>query len=139
MNPIEKINHFLTQAGTFYLTTVDGNHPKCRPVAFHMAADDKIYFGIGDFKEVYQQIRKNPYVEFCATVEKEFLRYFGTAVFETDNTIAERVLTAAPAMRKIYNEKTGYQLAIFHLYPATAEFRTMLGIKETYTFPEALK
>ena len=38
MNPIEKVNDFLTQAETFYLTTVDGDRPKCRPVAFHMLA-----------------------------------------------------------------------------------------------------
>ena len=50
MNPIEKVNDFLTQAETFYLTTVDGDRPKCRPVASHMLAGDRLYFGIGDFK-----------------------------------------------------------------------------------------
>ena len=32
MTPLEKVNDFLTQAGTFYLTTVDRDRPKCRPV-----------------------------------------------------------------------------------------------------------
>lgn len=134
MNPIEKVNDFLTQAETFYLTTVDGDRPKCRPVAFHMLAGDRLYFGIGDFKEVYRQMQKNPHVEFCAAVGKGFLRYYGDAVFEQDYTIAERVLAAAPAMQKIYNETTGYRLAIFHLEHATAEFRSMMGVQESYTF-----
>ena len=79
-------------------------------------------------------MQKNPHVEICVVVGKEFLRYYGTAVFEKDHTIAERVLAAAPAMQKIYNEQTGYKLEIFHLEDATAEFRGMLGINEAYSF-----
>ena len=134
MKPIEKVNDFLTQAGIFYLSTVDGDKPKCRPVAFHMLMDDRLYFGTGDFKEVYKQIQKNSHVEFCATVGKEFIRYFGTAVFEPNDIIAEKVLAAAKKIKKIYNEKTGYQLKIFHLENATAEFRNALNAVETYTF-----
>ncbi len=37
-------------------------------------------------------------------------------------------------MQKIYNEQTGYRLAIFHLENATAEFRNMLGVQESYRF-----
>lgn len=48
-----------------------------------------LYFGVGEFKEVYKQIKK------------------------------------------IYNVQTGYKLGIFHLESATAEFRTMSGIKES--------
>ena len=134
MNPIEKVNDFLTQAETFYLTTFDGDRPKCRPVASHMLAGERLYFGIGDFKEVYRQMQENPHVEFCAAVGKGFLRYYGDAVFEQDYTIAEQVLAAAPAMQKINNETTGYRLAIFHLEHATAEFRSMMGVQESYTF-----
>nr|WP_308505808.1 pyridoxamine 5'-phosphate oxidase family protein [uncultured Agathobaculum sp.] len=134
MKPIEKVNDFLTQAGTFYLTTVDGDKPKCRPVAFHTLDGDRLYFGIGDFKAVYRQMQGSPHVEFCAADSKGFLRYFGKAVFEADDTIAQQVLAAAPAMQKIYNSATGYRLAIFHLENATAEFRNMLAVQESYTF-----
>lgn len=81
-------------------------------------------------------MRENPHVEICAVVGKEFLRYYGTAVFEKDGVIAEKVLQAAPSMRKIYNEETGYRLAIFHLEDASAEFRGMLGVREAYSFSE---
>ena len=105
-----------------------------RPVAYHLADGDRVYFGVGDFKEVYKQMRKNPHVAFCATVGKEFLRYFGRAVFETDDVIANRALDAAPAMRQIYNERTGYRLAVFHLEYAEVECRGMTGVKERYRF-----
>lgn len=134
MDSLKKVDDFLTQAGTFYLTTVDGDQPKCRPVGLHLLIDDKLYFGVGDFKEVYRQLQQNPNAEICATVGDEFLRYFGQAVFEDSYEIAEKALAAAPFLQTIYNEKTGYKLAIFHLAPATAEFRTMLDVKESYTF-----
>lgn len=134
MKNIEKVDNFLAQAGTFYLATTDGNKPKCRPIGFHMVAGETLYFGVGTFKEVYKQMRQNPNVEFCATVGNEFLRYYGTAVFETDDTIAEAVLANAPGLRNIYNEQTGYKLGIFHLEYATAEFRSMSGIQESYSF-----
>ena len=78
MNPIEKVNDFLTQAETFYLTTVDGDRPKCRSVASHMLAGERLYFGIGDFKEVYRQMQKNPHEEFCAAEGRAFCGITGT-------------------------------------------------------------
>ena len=134
MNPLEQVNAFLTRAGTFYLTTVEGDRPKCRPTGFHLLDGGRLYFGVGDFKAVYRQIRENPHVELCAVVGKEFLRYYGDAVFETDDAVAQLALDAMPAMREIYNEKTGYHLAIFHLEHAAAEFRNMLRVQETYSF-----
>ena len=42
MTPLEKVSDFLTQAGTFYLTTVDGDRPKCRPIAFHRLENGRL-------------------------------------------------------------------------------------------------
>ena len=107
MEPLEQVNDFLTQAGTFSLTTVDGDRPKCRPVVFHKLEGGKLYFAVGNFKEVYRQMRENPSVELCAAVGKEFLRYYGKAVFQPDHTMAERVLAAMPAMAQIYRLSAG--------------------------------
>lgn len=134
MDNLAKVNDFLAQAGTFYLTTTDGDKPKCRPVGFHMLEGERIYFGVGEFKDVFKQMKANPNVEFCAAVGNAFLRYYGKAVFEDDYTIANKVLANAPALQKIYNDETGYKLGIFHLENATAEFRNMLEVKERYNF-----
>ena len=98
MKPLETINDFLTQAAPFYLATVDGDRPKCRPVAFHLLREGKLYFGIGDFKAVYRQMQANPQVEFCAVLGKRFLWYFGRAAFEPDDTLAQEVLAAGFAV-----------------------------------------
>jgi uncharacterized pyridoxamine 5'-phosphate oxidase family protein len=55
------------------------------------------------------------------------LRYTGTASFETDEKYAEMMLNAAPNLRNIYNEKTGYKLAVFHLEQATAVDIPVMG------------
>lgn len=134
MTDIEKVNEFLTQAKTFYLATVEGDHPKCRPLGFHMVSGGRLYFGVGEFKEVYRQMQENPKVELCATCGGEFLRYYGRAVFETDHTLARQIVAASPFLQGIYNEETGRQLGVFHLENATAEFRGMLEIKESLHF-----
>lgn len=95
-----------------------------------MLSRNRLYFGVGEFKEVYRQMRANPRVEICAAADGGFLRYYGEAVFETDYALAEKALAGAPALRKIYNEQTGNRLGIFHLEKAAAEFRDMLTVKE---------
>lgn len=134
MNNIQIVEDFLNEAGTFYLATTDGNQPKCRPIGFHLLKDGKIYFGVGTFKDVYQQMQENPYVEICACKGGKFLRYYGKAVFENDDVIADGVLEKSPGLKKIYNQETGHQLGIYHLENAKAEFHVMSKLKETYCF-----
>ena len=58
MSDIQKVNEFITEAGVFFLASVDGDQAKCRPLGFHMLVDDKIYFGVGTFKEVWKQMQE---------------------------------------------------------------------------------
>lgn len=132
MDHIQKVNNYLSDAGTFFISTVDGDKPKCRPFGFHMLHDGKIYFGMGTFKDVYQQITQNPNVEVCAMQGREFLRYYGTAVFSTDESLSKQALDSMPQIKAMY-EANGYKMAMFYLDNATAEFRTMGGIKESVT------
>lgn len=131
---IKKVEEFLKGSPVFYLTTIDGNKPKCRPLGLHLLLEDKLYFGVGTFKDVYAQMQVNPNVEICICKDSEFLRYYGKAVFETDDRIANIAIKFSPFLQKIYNESTGKKLAMFRLEEATAEFRSMTGIQEAYSF-----
>lgn len=132
MNAMEKVEAYLKEAKVFYLATVDGDQPKCRPLGFEMMVDGMLYFGVGTFKEVYRQLQANPKTEICACKGMDFLRYYGRAVFETDDRLAEIALERAPFLKEIYNETTGYKLGIFHLEDATAEFRSLMKVEESY-------
>lgn len=118
---MSRINDFLTEAGIFYLATEDGDQPKLRPISGHFEEDGKVIFGVGTFKNVYKQMVKNPKVEIVALNKKaHWLRYTGTAVFETDPKYAEHALEHNPMLKRIYNEETGNKLGMFHLENATA-------------------
>ena len=52
---VSKVNDFLSEAGVFFLATVDGDQPKIRPLGAHMEMDGKVLFAPvaippGDFK-----------------------------------------------------------------------------------------
>lgn len=125
---MSKVNDFLTEAGVFFLATVDGDQPKVRPLGAHLEMDDKVLFGVGDFKDVYKQMVANPKVEIVACKQDgHWLRYTGKAVFEEDPKYAEAALDMMPDLRNIYNEQTGNKMMIFHLEDATAVDIAMMG------------
>ncbi|MBQ3472756.1 MAG: pyridoxamine 5'-phosphate oxidase family protein [Methanobrevibacter sp.] len=131
----ERIDEFMNEAKVFFLATVDGDKPKNRPLGFHLLKDGKIYFGVGNFKDVFKQMEANPYVEIVALVETDFLRYYGKAVFEENYDFADAIVAGNDFLKGIYNDETGFKLAIFHLEEATAEIRDITGkIIESYNF-----
>lgn len=134
MSDISKVSDFLSKARVFYLTTVNGDLPKCRPLGLFVEHNEELYFCIGDHKDVYKQIEKNNNVEICATVEMDFIRYYGKAVFTDDQAVMDKALKAMPMLGQLYNEKTGFKMKMFRIEKATAEFRNMMAIKEKIEF-----
>lgn len=134
----EKINDWLNecveQSGTFFLTTVDGDKPKSRPISFHMLKDGINYFGVGEMKEVYRQMQANPYVEITGLMGKgmQFIRYYGKAVFAEGTELAQEALSQPgyPVMKKIYAEGSGHVFGVFHLEDAVCERRAMMSVIE---------
>lgn len=131
MTNVEKVSAYLDQARIFYVTTVDGDKPKCRPFGFKMIHDGKLYFGVGTFKDCYKQMQKNPHVEIAASDGKGFLRYYGKAEFSDDPALFEHACAEADFLAKMYNEETGRKLGLFCLTDATAEFRNLFEIEES--------
>ena len=125
---MSKVNDFLSEAGVFFLATVDGDQPKLRPLGAHLEMDGKVVFGVGDFKAVYRQMVANPKVEIAACKQDgHWMRYTGRVVFEEDPKYAEAMLEAMPNLRDIYNETTGHKMMAFHLEDATAVDIAVMG------------
>jgi uncharacterized pyridoxamine 5'-phosphate oxidase family protein len=128
---MSKVNDFLTEAGVFFMATVDGDQPKIRPLGAHIEMDGKVLFGVGDFKSVYRQMVVNPKVEIVACKQNgHWLRYTGRAAFETDPKYAEAMLDMMPDLRNIYNEETGNKMMVFHIEDATAVDIPVMGVGE---------
>ena len=127
-----KINDYLTETGTFFLATADGNQPKVRPLGAHVEIDGKVWFGVGTFKEVYKQLQANPLVELAACKEDgHWLRMTGKAVFSDDPKYAEAMLESMPHLRNIYNEETGNKLGMFYIDAETAVDIPIMGAGES--------
>lgn len=125
---MSKLNDFLTEAGVFFLASVDGDQPKLRPLGAHFEFDGKVMFGVGDFKDVYRQLTANPKTEIVAAkADGNWLRYTGKAVFESDPKYAEMALDAMPNLKAIYNEETGHKMMMFHLEEAQARVIQVMG------------
>ena len=128
---MSKVKDFLAEAGIFFMATVDGDQPKLRPLGAFLEEDGKLIFGVGDFKNVYRQMRANPLVEIAACKKDgHWLRYTGRAVFETDSKYAEAMIRQSH-LEAIYNEQTGNKLMTFHLEDATAVDIAIMGEGES--------
>ena len=129
---MSRLNDFISEAGIFFLATVDGDQPKLRPLGAHIEMDGKVLFGIGNFKEVYKQLCAQPKCEIAACKrDGKWLRYTGKAVFETDPKYAEAILDANPHLKGIYNETTGNKMMMFHLEDASAVVINVMGPGES--------
>ena len=139
MSDMQELHDFLDEcvkkSGTFYLTTIDGDAPACRPISFHMLVDNVEYFGVGAFKNVYKQMQVNPHVQILGCKGADWIRISGTAVFDEDPALVEKALDTMPMLRNIYNEETGNKLGVFHLTNAKAEFiENMMTVAKVVEF-----
>lgn len=133
---MQQVHDFLEEcvkaSGSFYLVTVDGDKPACRPVSFHMLVDGKEYFGVGTFKNVFKQITANPNVQVVGCKGANWIRMSGTAVVDDDPALFAKAVETMPFLANLYNEKTGNKLGIFRLENGEAQFvEKMMDVTKT--------
>jgi uncharacterized pyridoxamine 5'-phosphate oxidase family protein len=126
-----KIDELLTASKAFFLATVDGDQPKLRPLGAHHVVDGVLWFGVGEFKNVYRQLAANPKCEFVALRPNNggWLRYTGRAVFAEGaerEALEELFLESMPALRGIYDKQPGHRMMCFRLADARAELIPMM-------------
>lgn len=132
---MEKILAFLKENPIFYYATVDGDKPRVRPFGFFMEYEGKLYFGMGKHKQSYAQTVANPNVEICTANDKgQWIRIRGTAVFDERREVMEKAFETMPALKEMYNEKTGKTLGIFYIKDGVAEIADEQGNFESISF-----
>ena len=129
LSPIDEIDDFLTKAGVFILGTTDGDQPRMRVLGLKIRLDEKIYFAVGTFKDVYKQLQANPKCEILASVGTEFIRWDGKAVFTDDARLKPIVANMMPDLIKMY-DSMGWELGFFSLEGGHAELCNVSNQKE---------
>ncbi|MBE6518568.1 MAG: pyridoxamine 5'-phosphate oxidase [Thermoplasmata archaeon] len=120
VTPMEYIDAFLTKAQVFTLATTDGDQPRMRILGLKLNLDDKIYFGVGTFKDVYKQLKANPKCEILASVGMDFLRWDGKAVFSDDPRLLPMLKAVMPELAQMYFDM-GWSFGFFTLEGGSAE------------------
>ena len=115
MSNSEKAFKFIDEAKVFYLATVEDDKPHVRPLGSHKLIDGKLYFIVGDFKNVYKQLLKNSNCELVASkATGEWMRISGKAIFETDFKKSDEMMNDNKNLKELY-EKNGWKAMVFHI------------------------
>ena len=117
---VDVIEEFLNKAGVFVLGTTDGDQPRMRVLGLKIKLDDKLFFAVGTFKDVYKQLQKNPKCEILASSGMDFLRWDGKAVFVKDERLMPIVANMMPQLVEMYKQM-GWELGFFTLEGGSAE------------------
>lgn len=133
MENLKKVCDFLDEAQTYYLATIDGDQPRCRPFGTILMYNGKLYIQTGKKKSVSKQIATNPKVELCAFKDGKWLRVAGELVNDDDRNVKTAMLEKMPSLRTMYNEDDG-NMQMLYFKNAKATISSFTEPQETITF-----
>lgn len=120
---------FLTENPVGYLATVDeeGN-PKVRPFQFMFEESGKIYFCTSNQKDVYNQIKNKPTIEFSIMSKgMAWIRLKGNVIFSNNMDIKTKIIDTNNLVRSIYQTPSNPVFEIFYLDNAEATIADFSG------------
>ena len=126
---MEAIVRFLQENPVQFLATIglDGK-PKVRPFHFMLEDDGKFWFCTSNRKDVYAELKKEPYVELSvASPEHTWLRLAGKVVFENNMAIKNRIMEENEIVRSIYRTADNPVFEAFYLAEAIASVSNLTG------------
>ena len=130
---IDKVYYFLNDVETYYLATVDGTKPKVRPFGTILLFDGKLDIMTEKAKEVYQQIKANPFVEICTSMSGVWLRVEAELVEDDNRDVKVAMLNKLPALKAMYSPDDD-NIQTFYLKDATAIFSSFVTEPEVVKF-----
>lgn len=114
---MNEIVTFLNENPVQYFATIGmDNKPKVRPFQFMIEDGGKLYFCTNNTKDIYQEIKSQPYVEICTSSPQfAWIRLNGKVVFSNDVVIKEKIIEASPLVKSIYKTADNPIFEIFYL------------------------
>lgn len=113
---MEKVLGFLKENSMGSLATIANGKPKVRPWGFMMAEDSKFYFCTANTKDVYQQMKEIPFIEFTATSKDMVtVRLSGEVIFSNNLVLKEKILESNPMVKGLYKSADNPIFEIFYV------------------------
>ncbi|WP_421901718.1 pyridoxamine 5'-phosphate oxidase family protein [Maridesulfovibrio sp.] len=126
-----EILKFINDNPFFFLATNESTQPRVRVMTLIEASDEQILFGTDKYKDVYEQLARNPLIEMCFYTSKgqNQVRVSGEVELVEDIEVKKNVVSTRPFLNGLI-EKGGYDvLAIYRLKNGKA---TPWSLKTSY-------
>ncbi|MCB2360373.1 pyridoxamine 5'-phosphate oxidase family protein [Clostridium estertheticum] len=126
MNEVIK---FLKENPVQYFATIglDGK-PKVRPFQFMIEQDEKLYFCTNNQKDVFEQIKKYPYIEVTTSSPRfEWIRLSGKVVISKDIEIKKIIIKTSDLVKSLYKTAENPIFEIFYIEDAKAVISDFSG------------
>ncbi|MBU3198359.1 pyridoxamine 5'-phosphate oxidase family protein [Clostridium estertheticum] len=126
MNEVIK---FLKENPVQYFATIglDGK-PKVRPFQFMIEQDEKLYFCTNNQKDVFEQIKKYPYIEVTTSSPRfEWIRLSGKVVISKDIEIKKTIIKTSDLVKSLYKTAENPIFEIFYIEDAKAVIADFSG------------
>lgn len=117
---MEKAFDFLSGHKDVAFATVEQDKPKIRVFQIMRQEGHTLYFVTSPRKEVYRQLRENPYVELLAMDGDISVRLTGHAVFDVPDALAREIYADNPVLPRLYKRYT--DLVYFRLPIAKLDY-----------------
>ena len=133
MEGIERVCQFLSDAGTYYLATVEGDQPRVRPFGTVLLSDGKLYIQTGKIKDVSKQLAANAKAEICAFKDGKWLRVAGELVNDDNHDVKVAMLEKMPTLKAMYSAEDD-NMQMLYFKNAKAIFSSFTEAPETIEF-----
>jgi general stress protein 26 len=105
------------------LATIDGDHPRVRPVSPVKTEGFTIHVANLRFYHKTAEIAANPRVELCYLDEQHNqVRLSGVAAIETDRAVLEAIWSANPLMRHYLGSLDNPELIVYRIEPTQVRY-----------------
>lgn len=124
----EVLNFLKSNPVQFFATIGLDDKPKVRPFQFMLEKNGKLFFCTSNQKEVWREIKNNPYVELCSsTPAAVWLRIHGRVVFNDNIDVKSEIIENNSLVKSIYQTPDNPAFEIFYLEGAEAIFYDFSG------------
>nr|WP_303003613.1 pyridoxamine 5'-phosphate oxidase family protein [uncultured Blautia sp.] len=116
---------FIKECGSFFVVTLNGDFPACRPFGAIMEAGDKLYISTHDGNDAHKQLRGNGNMQIVAKKEgtREWLRITGIAKECQDISLKQRFMDECPVLVSHYSSADSEHFLMFQITITKTEFK----------------
>lgn len=116
---------FIKNCECFFVVTMNGEFPACRPFGAIMEIEDKLYIATHDGNEVHKQLRHNGNMQIIAKKDgnRAWLRITGIAEECNDILLKQRFMEECPILVKHYNTADSEHFLMFEITVEKSEFK----------------